>query len=150
MAQAEPDNTIQISSRPPTPSEEDWIKLGYEERRSSITFLNDAGKLLLALPSTLSTLYLGLLAGISLVASKTLDFFSLTPIAAWIIAGIFAMLALFPRSYQVHPDSPSDIQEENKMSIERKLFSLRASGIVFLIGLVLAAWRVFELVNSRS
>lgn len=150
MKQTDSEKSNQITGLQQTSSDEDWIKLGYEERRSSIVFLNDTAKLFLALPSSLSTLYLGLLAGISLVASKTLDYFSMTPVAAWVIAGIFAVLALFPRSYQVHPDSPSDIEQENKMSIKRKLFSLRISGVVFLIGLMLAAWRIFVLVNGRN
>lgn len=150
MSQLEIKKETPISGGKPTDSEEDWIKFGFEERRSSITFLNDTAKLLFALPSTISTLYLGLLAGISIITSKALDYFSMAPIALWVIAGVFAMLALFPRSYHVHPDSPTDIEQENGKAIKHKLFNLRVSGIVFLIGLILAAWRVIDLVNKRT
>jgi hypothetical protein len=150
LSQTKTDKETPIEGTPTTPSEDDWIKYGYQERRSSIIFLNDTAKLLFALPSTLSTLYLGLLAGISVATSKTLDCFSLFPIAAWVVAGIFALLALFPRSYIVHSDSPSDIEQENKKCIEHKLCNLRISGTVFLIGVVLAAWRILEFVNRRG
>jgi predicted membrane channel-forming protein YqfA (hemolysin III family) len=144
------DASGEVRGRPPTQSEEDWIKFGFEERRSSITFLNDTAKLFMTLPSTLSTLYLALVAGISLAASKALNFFSISPIIFWIAAFILAGLALFPRLYKVSPDSPSDIEDENRRSVKYKLRLLQTGGVIFLLGIAFAAWRIVVLVNTRT
>ena len=148
MSQGETDDARPVEGRPPTESEIDWIKVGYEARRSSITFLNDAAKLLLSLPSGLSTLYLAVLAGVSLAASMRLDAWAVSPIAAWVASGGFALWALFPRRYEVHSDSPSDIEVENTRTVKLKLYRLRTSGVLLLIGVLLAAWVIFDLMNQ--
>jgi hypothetical protein len=133
--------------RMPTADEEDWIELNTEQRRSSITLLNDAAKLLFAFPTTITTLYLGLIGGISATAAKALSLWSVAPVFAWVAGGGVAMLTIFPWLSRVDPNSPTDILSDHNRAVKRKFWLLVVSLILFAIGMGLAGWRIVNLIN---
>lgn len=139
--------SFEANGRMPTADEEDWIKLNTEQRRSSITLLNDAAKLLFAFPTTITTLYLGLIGGISAIAAKALNLWSIAPIFAWVLGGGFAMFTIFPWISRVDPDSPTNIWSDHNRAVIRKFWLLVASLILFAIGMGLAGWRIVNLIN---
>jgi hypothetical protein len=139
--------SFETNGRMPTTDEEDWIKLNTEQRRSSLTLLNDAAKLLFAFPTTITTLYLGLIGGISATAAKALNLWSVAPVFAWVLGGGFAMFTIFPWIGRVDPDSPTNIWSNHNRAVTRKFWLLVASLILFAIGMGLAGWRIVNLIN---
>ena len=88
------------------------------------------------------------MAGISATASKALDFGRISPIIAWIVGGVCAMLTLFPWISKVEPNSPTNIKSENDRTVTRKFWILFVSLVLFVAGLGLAAWQLSNLIHA--
>ncbi len=134
----------------PSNDDEDWIKLGYEKKRLSLARLDDTGKLLLTLPATLSTLYLALLGAMSLSKKVIVTDWEAAPVGVWMLAALFALWELLPRSYRVSANSPTDIKNEHEKTLRCKLWKLWFSGLFLIIGIAFAALTVLALVKNNT
>lgn len=130
-----------IAGQQPTEEDNDWINFAREKKRSSIGTLNDVGKLLFALPSTLVTVYIAIAAAFQITgnAPTLTRVEQLIPVFLWVIGGACAFWSLFPRKYAVYSNSPSEIQTEHENTVNSKLWKLRLSAVIFGIGLVSAS-----------
>jgi hypothetical protein len=131
-------------ARKPTENEIAWVTIGRDLIKGSAKILDDEAKALVALGSSLITLYI-----VALTFLKTPDTFDLPfnqilmitlPIIFWLLSIAFNLYVYFPGKYKFSTKYPELTTIELDRAINKKYNRLRLGSTFFLIALILTTF----------
>ncbi|RQW77035.1 MAG: hypothetical protein EHM14_15295 [Methanothrix sp.] len=142
-----------ITARAPSDHEIDWVKFGRTLRQGSPKVVDDEAKALVALASTLLTVYTGAITLFKIPENfdslfKYVSFLGIheglfralifmVPIALWLISIGLNLFVYFPKYYEADIASPNRTKQLLEAVIDTKYSRLKWGGLVFLAAL---AW----------
>ncbi len=104
----------------------------------SVSNLEEVAKELIAVNSLLSGIYFHAIAFSDLKPqmSEAVAALYLAPIGLWLLSLIFAVLTLFPKSYEININSSRDSKETYELIVSKKHNRLKASGFFLILSFV--------------
>jgi di/tricarboxylate transporter len=134
-----------LDTRIPTEDETGWVTYGRDLIKASAKILDDEAKGLVALGSSLITLYIAALTFLKLPGFFDLSFnqrflIIILPIIFWLLSIAFNLYVYFPGKYRFSTKYPDLTKKELDRAINKKYNRLRIGSIFFLIALILATF----------
>jgi len=134
---------IKITTRAEEASQEDifWR----DEQRKLIAggpeIMDRTAQHTLTAVSFLTALYTAALSGLDIIKTAVLWFLivSLAPLVVFIAAIVLAFFALFPKTHQLHQDSPDETKQFLQNLARKKKRILIAAAVCLVLGLALVA-----------
>lgn len=135
---------FEITATAVSPYDESLLAHFANDLAAQATRLDDLAKQLITLNIAIPGLYATVLKFISGDAATVQNpLLLLMVFGAWMLALGLTFSSLYPESYRVDPDSPSDIEQYFHHSAQRKLKWLAAAGFFSFFGICVAVFSLF-------
>jgi|GEM_PF-1484068 len=130
---------IRVKGEEPTEEDMAWLNYGHEMLKESPKVLDENAKSLVALGSSLLTVFTGLVALFKLnerKVSSPIDWALIViPIVFWLLSISYNAYVNFPGRYRLARDSPTDIIKTTEVISKRKYNRLKVGAVLFIIAL---------------
>jgi hypothetical protein len=133
------DEEIQIEGEEPPKEEEEWLDYGRKLLEESPKVLDEDARSLVALGSSLLTVYTGAIALFKFVERLDSSWIYLAvmsfPIMLWLLCISFSAYVYFPGRYEFNKDSPDSVMNTAESIGREKYRRLKIGAILFILAL---------------
>jgi hypothetical protein len=141
-----------VMSEPPTITPEPdpfWRQNAQKLVEGSIDTLDNTAKQLITLTALLEGLYFHAITFSDLLGTLSggLIFIYIAPIALWMVSLLFAVLTLFPKTYNINIGSSRNSKEIYEQIVSKKHFRLKISAFMLVLSFLPLMLAVYYFLN---